>query len=174
MYISSITKVWESLLCILKVSLPGYYLLRLLSNIWISLIYIFWHEKNQIVSVALFWDPKKWGHCLTTCQTAVVEVILAKAYWWRNALDRTHDTSLEREVRNGSPFLNWMYLTKQAVPMMPGHWAESPGAAGCSCSFHQNSSLFHKSTHKTSSRVPSTHPGHLADVTNLWENPLPS
>lgn len=31
---------------------------------------------------------------------------------------------------------------------MPGHWADFPWTAGCSCSCNQNSSFFYKNTHK--------------------------
>lgn len=148
---------------------PYYYFL--LDYYQISLIYIFQHLKNQTFPLALFWDPKKQGHCLTTYQTAVVEVILAKSPVVENGLDGKHDLSLEREVRKCSPFLNWTHFTKEAMPVLPGHRAELPSAAGCSCSIYQHYSLFHKHTRRASGEYPVHKLATGQVLTGPWENP---
>ena len=93
-----------------------------------------------------------------SCGSHSSKSLLMKKYFrWE-----TWYISEKRSKELSPPFLNWMHFTKQAIPMMPGHWAEFPWAAGCSCSFYQKCSLFHKNTHKTSVWIPLTRPGHLA------------
>lgn len=93
--------------------------------------------------MALFWNPKKWGHCLATYQTAVVEVTLPKACWWRSVSNGKHDTPLETEVKTVPH--SWLGCTSHkanhasgaselAVPL--SSWLQLP--------YHQSSSPFHK------------------------------
>lgn len=114
----------------LKLSRPGYFL-QIIAN-YLNIIYL--HTKN-CSSFGLFWNPEKWGHCLSTWQTTVgsCRSHSSRSLLMGNVPNGKHDASLYREVKTVN---SWLECTSHSwtCPWCQ-RLGQPPSTAACSRPF---------------------------------------